>query len=145
MFGSVIVTALILAAPGPKADPKKAVDLVGEWKVERVTVLGEDGPPPTGSDVFIFDPAGKYFDRDDPSGKLVERGTYIFDPKANPMTIDLEPIGRGGKLKGIFKIDDGTLTVCVTALPKNPRPTAFEPRNNLIDLLFVMKRVKAKE
>jgi uncharacterized protein (TIGR03067 family) len=144
MCGSLLFAVLVLGAPAPKADPKKDAGLVGEWKVERLTVAAEVEPPSADRKFLVFDSAGKYFNRNELGGKQKELGTYTVDPKANPMTIDLELIS-GARWKGICTVEGDTLTVCLTPLPDAPRPTAFESKRDSVDLLYVLKRAKNKD
>jgi uncharacterized protein (TIGR03067 family) len=142
MMGSLLLAAMSIAAPVPKEPLKKELGLVGEWKTETFTAAGIDEPKPDEPDVSVFDSEGKFFHRKGLKGKMEERGTYTIDKTAEPMTIDLKSNERGGSWRGIFKIEDDTLTICATFLSDAPRPTTFEAPKDKIQILIVFKRVK---
>jgi uncharacterized protein (TIGR03067 family) len=79
-------------------------------------------------------------------GKLLHAGTIRVDPSAKPAAIDFEH--TEGALqektwKGIYAVDDDTLTICDNApnLDKT-RPAAFEAKSGSGYVLITFKREK---
>ena len=75
-----------------------------------------------------------------------ERGTASLkiDPSKNPAQIDTtneDGPAKGLGLKGIYKFDGDTLTLCFV-LPSKDRPTEFASKPGSGTLLFVHKRAK---
>src|SRR5262249_27742234 len=72
------------------------------------------------------------------------KGTYTIDPSQSPKHMDLvctSGVGKGLSLKGIYKVDDGKLTICYGG-PGKPRPTAFTSKPGSEQRLFVMQKEK---
>ena len=66
------------------------------------------------------------------NGKSFAGTTMKLDPKAEPSSIDLAPDGgpnREKVVRGIYKFDDDTLTICTSDADK-PRPTEFKAASN---------------
>lgn len=60
-------------------------------------------------------------------GKVFLAGGSTIDPTQDPMTLDVaytEGVSKGKSTLGIFKLEDGALTVCRRS-PGQPRPTEF--------------------
>ena len=75
-----------------------------------------------------------------------ERGTISLkiDPSKSPAQIDAtfeDGPRKGETLKGIYKFDGDTLTLCFV-LPSKDRPTEFASKPGSGTLLFVHKRAK---
>jgi RNA polymerase sigma-70 factor (ECF subfamily) len=69
------------------------------------------------------------------------KGTITLDPKATPKTIDvaLEAGGEAGVLRGLYKLDGDTLTLCYPNINQD-RPVEFAAENGAY--LWVFKRSK---
>jgi len=75
-----------------------------------------------------------------------EQGTYKTDTKKDPAEIDIMPpsekAGRG-TIRGIFKIEGDTLTLCVTGgKDDGDRPAKFESPEGSQVMLMTLKRAK---
>ena len=79
-------------------------------------------------------------------GNQIVEDLYIIDPSKTPKTIDITYMGseewlKGSKKFGIYKLEKGTLTLCLTHklnVVKESRPRKFE--GNVGVLLLVLKR-----
>ena len=141
MFPSLF-TALALAAgaPGLKDAPKPAPSVVGEWVAERRTFSGTETPPAGDALRYVFAADGTYAVHRGPRKVYADR-KYATDPKKNPPTIDLDTEAVGGRVvRGIYKVDGDTLTVCWSN-GSDPRPTAFESTAAKPTTLYVFKRL----
>ena len=143
---SVLVgLALAVAAPGPKAGPKKdPPSVVGTWVAESVVVGGQAGPIPEGGSTFTLMADGKMIVREGTKAKPEEE-TYTLDPKKDPPHIDVVP-GDGGRmviLRGIYKVDGDTLTLCLgVGREAADRPATFESPAGSMVMLLTLKRAK---
>jgi uncharacterized protein (TIGR03067 family) len=144
MYSTFLVgMALVVAAPGPKVVPKKEVPaILGSWNLEKAELGGMALPPGAASEQIslTFAEDGTIIARK--NGKE-EPGPSRFthDPKKSPAEIDLTEGRPGAKemtIKGIYKIDGETLTICMT--PEGARPTTFESAGQSIIMTF--KRMK---
>lgn len=133
-----------------KRDVKEALievarrELAGTWR-PALDQRGEDKDrAEKGENVELsIDPVGKATHFRD--GRAVDAGTMAIDPTANPMSLDLSytegnPIGQVAL--GIYKIEDGLLTICQAA-PGQPRPSEFSSGPGAGHPLVTYKRVKA--
>ena len=74
-----------------------------------------------------------------------------FDPARNPKELDcnVAAVARkllglaDGPLRGIYKFDGRTLTICLAIRPDVPRPTEFKAGAGLNRILMALKRKKA--
>ena len=132
--------ALTLAAPGPKEAPKKdAPTIVGEWTLDTVVVGGKPEKMEACT-VFTLTAGGKCTMREGKDDKPEEMA-YTIDPKMDPAHFDLrEPGMKGELIRGIYKLDKDTLTVCLSLM--GDRPTAFASPVNSTTILITLKRVK---
>jgi uncharacterized protein (TIGR03067 family) len=61
-------------------------------------------------------------------GKRFAGSKIVLDPGSEPKAIDVIPDGgpnRGERVLGIYKLDNGTLTICMAA-PRWPRPEEWK-------------------
>jgi uncharacterized protein (TIGR03067 family) len=147
MTTSLLLSALLLGAPGSKAPPKQPVDLAGEWVRESLTYDGEPRPVKGASLTYKFDPDGRWLIRW-PGEEWRRHSTYTLDRTADPVGIDFDfdpdrPDGQ--KMKGIVKFEWDSLTICLSNAEPSVRPTAFEAKRGSATLLHVFKRVKPKD
>jgi uncharacterized protein (TIGR03067 family) len=130
--------ALAVAAPGPKEAPKKDdPTLVGQWTVETVVKGGRPSDDKDKDGGLDFTADGKAVLKD--HGKNVA-GNYTSDAKKDPAELDITLEERGMRitLKGIFKIEKDTLTLCLTF--EGDRPKGFESPDGAPTVLLTLKR-----
>lgn len=135
----VIGLALTLSAPAPKEAPKKdQPTVVGTWVAETVIVGGTPEKLDPGMS-FTLTADGKCLMKEG-KNEPEEMG-YSVDPKKDPGHFDLrEPGMQGEVMKGIYKLDGDTLTVCLEM--KGDRPAAFASPAKSSIILVTLKRVK---
>jgi uncharacterized protein (TIGR03067 family) len=143
MYAALLLgVAVTVAAPGPKESPKKeAPGIVGAWTLEKMEFGGMALPvSDVGQLSLTFGADGAVVARK--NGQVEpDGGRFTHYPKKSPAEIDLTEGRAGGKdmtIKGIYKIDGETLTLCMT--PMGDRPTKFESAGQTI--LMVFKRMK---
>src|SRR5690349_14568952 len=110
----------MVAAPGPKEDKPDTASLDGEWVIADYVLAGNTQDRVKGQEVRIGD------------GKLVLAGgkegfTYKTDNKADPAQIDMSSTrNKDEVIKGIYKAEKGTLTLCFPKGGHGDRPAKFE-------------------
>jgi uncharacterized protein (TIGR03067 family) len=137
----VAVFAVISAAAGlgqDSADDLKK--MAGIWKT---TLHEADGKIATKDE--IEKTQGKLVVKADKyevffGDKAIDEGTIKLDAGKKPRQIDAI-IKKGGTMKGIYKIDDGKMTVCF-AQPGKDRPTAFKTEKGTGQVLLGYERIK---
>lgn len=147
LFGLAVV-ALGLgppAAPAQKADAKAADPFQGTWQIVKLQFAGDDlSPLIKDADATITFKNDTYAVKAGPEG---EKGTFKFDAKAKPATIDLtivEGPGKGKVQLGIYEVDGETLRLCMADEGAKERPTKFASAKGAAELvLFTLKRKKA--
>jgi uncharacterized protein (TIGR03067 family) len=105
--------ALIAGAPAKKDAPaKEPPTLVGDWAGESGIHGGKPENPPPGT-TLTFTADGKVLFKEGGDGKP-EEGSYKADAKKDPAEIDITPPDgpKGEILRGIYKIEGDTLTLC---------------------------------
>lgn len=133
--------ALAVGALGEKDAPKKdAPTIVGEWNGEKAVRGGNELPIPDGGIKVTFTADGKMLFKE--GNKDEETGSYKVDAKKNPGEIDISPPKEGGEMKGIFKLDGDTLTICLADKDATERPTKFESTDGSKIMLVTLKRIK---
>jgi uncharacterized protein (TIGR03067 family) len=114
----------------------------GDWKALSVKEKGRAAPDEVLKVMtFKFDGV-KYVQT---VGPITEEGNYTLDPSKTPKTIDLDiktGMFEGKKQFGIYKIEDGKLTVIFTAPGAKDRPKSFQPAEGDDVLEFVLEHAK---
>jgi uncharacterized protein (TIGR03067 family) len=136
MYSHFVVLAVMVAAPGPKGDLPDPASLDGEWVIAKYVLSGKELYQVTGQEIRIG------------GGKIVLANglevTYKTDKKADPAQIDLASArNKTEVIKGIYKVDQGALTLCFPQDFKGDRPAKFEPGMWL--QTFTFRRVRAKD
>ena len=148
MTTSLLLSALMLGAPGPTAPPKPPVNLDGEWVGETVVHEGESRPPKgAGRRTYKFGPDGRGLIRG-PGEEWRLHSTFALDRAADPVGIDFDfdpDRSRGLRMNGIVKVEGDALTICLSMAEPSVRPAAFAATKGSATALYVFKRVKPKD
>jgi len=101
-------------------------ELTGTWQSVSYALNGKKASDDDMKKIqLVFDADGTTKALND--GKLFLASSTKIDPTANPAKIDIiftGGEGKGGTALGIYKIEDGVLTICRSA-PGKPRPAEF--------------------
>jgi uncharacterized protein (TIGR03067 family) len=140
-----VLTALALAVGAPQAKDAKRdpPGLVGEWAVESAVIGGKRDDPPPGT-TWEFTADGKSV-LSVPGGKDGAAGTYTTDAKKDPAWVDISAGPKGTPMKGVYKRDGETLTLCLALDRDGERPTAFESKVGAKVILITLTKAKKKE
>jgi len=144
-MNALLVAGLILGigAPAPKEAPKKAPpSIVGMWETKTWTVFGMELHRPT---LLEFTTDGQ-FNITQMERTQVAQHKYKLDATKDPAEVD--QLFRGDEdqiLKGIYKIDGDTLTVCIEVGFDSKRPTNFESVKGSRIVMWTLKRVEKKK
>jgi uncharacterized protein (TIGR03067 family) len=138
----VTASGMGLLSTAAAQDKKELAKLEGKWEAVSVTVDGKAQEPEELKDRFLVIKGDKamfmYKDK--------ERGTSSMkiDPGKTPAQIDTtyeDGPAKGSTLKGIYKLEGDTLTICYGGLNKD-RPTEFASKPGSGTILIVQKRAK---
>lgn len=136
------VLTLVVGAPAAKDTKKEPPGLVGEWTIESAVIEGRrDDPPPRTTWTFTADGKSMF---DIPGGAASASGTFSTDPKKDPSWVDISAGPKGTPMKGIYKRDGETLTLCL-GLDRDTRPTAFESKAGDKVILITLGKAKKKD
>ena len=137
------ITGLVPAAPGPKDPPKKdAPAIAGEWAGEGAVERGRPVDLPPGT-AWTFTADGKSV-LTLGGGLGWTEATYKADTTKAPAELDVSDGPKGKPVRGIFKVEGNTLTVCLVEGDAD-RPSTFESPPGSKAILITLKRVKKKD
>jgi uncharacterized protein (TIGR03067 family) len=142
MTPALLVMAVTLAAPAAKDAKKDLLTLVGEWAAESAVEEGKPSNPPPGT-TWNFTADGKSI-LTIGGGLGTTESTYTTDAKKTPAEVDVPNGPKGTPLRGIFKVDGDTLTLCMVDKDQE-RPKSFESAATSKAILITLKRIKKKE
>lgn len=139
----LLFVLLLLADEKPAVDAAGLKQLAGPWSFSSLEHGGEKAPKKE-LDALAYSVAGeKVVVRE---GKEIkeESSVVLLDPSAKPARIDLRITSgddKGKLVKGIYRLDGQTLTVCV-AEPGRDRPAAFAAARGSGNTLMTLARKK---
>jgi uncharacterized protein (TIGR03067 family) len=144
MYPALLIgLAVTVAAPAAKEKKKDPPSIVGSWKLEKMEFGGMAMPVgDLGELSLTFAPDGAFIARKGGQEKP-ETGRYTHDAKKSPAEIDVTETRGGAKdmtVRGIYKIDGETLTICMS--PMGERPTKFESPAGGQTIMMTFKRMK---
>jgi uncharacterized protein (TIGR03067 family) len=139
---ALLTTTLLAGEDTNKGLPS---ELIGTWREVSLTV--PEGTAPAAAirnDVTEIKADGTYVQQRD--GKVVEKGKIEVEPSKAPKWIDfIITEGRyKGRQPGIYKLEAGTLTLCVPLVGDMQRPARFEAGPGLYVALATLKKETAE-
>lgn len=144
-MSAVIVTATLVAAAASAQDAGKNDRrlLQGTWLLVEQVIDGTKSPSELlERDEYRMVIEGDNFTNTKSGKEVLVRGTQALDPSRSPKTINrtfTEGDSKGETYPGIYKLEDGTLTICF-AQSDDKRPTDFESPARSGRILLVFKR-----
>jgi uncharacterized protein (TIGR03067 family) len=133
----------LLSAAQDEAAVKKGLEkLQGKWEPVSVTADGKAQEPEELKDRFqvIKGEKATFLFKDKERGVV----SMKIDPTKSPAHMDTtyeDGPAKGTTLKGIYKIEGDTMTLCLGGIGKD-RPTEFASKPGSGTILIVQKRVK---
>jgi uncharacterized protein (TIGR03067 family) len=129
-------------AADKKDDParKDLAAMQGDWACDSMERDGEKFPDEAAQALFRTVKGNAYTVHR--FKKQVGKGTFTLDATKTPKQIDITLAGGKGKpILGIYKIEDGKLTMCYP-MPGGARPAAFTTKADSGHTLAVWSREK---
>lgn len=118
--------ALVLLLANSQVSAAEMAPLKGSWTAIEAWRDGAAAPELLGNRIEF---TGERFRISKP-GSLIHSGRYAANPEALPAQIDFmleEGVAKGQSWSGIYRIDNGRLTICDNApKPTAPRQSTFE-------------------
>jgi uncharacterized protein (TIGR03067 family) len=160
-IGSAFAPAPVYREPPKPKVPEIYALMQGTWEIERNVNLNRRGVAIRRVFRQIRIKGDTWGTILNDNGTEIESTKYqiVFDPKANPATLDLKHTVRNGfngiavidriMMKGIIKVEGDTLTFCYVngRTPNAERPTQFSDGNRIVPngapaRTMTLKRVK---
>jgi uncharacterized protein (TIGR03067 family) len=133
-----IATCLLILAEPAKETNKDVQGLIGKWNCKSIRTHGIDLVGQDFEDTK-FDITLKKAEMIVKSNDASQTWSYRVDSAANPKSIDIsyEEEGKPVTLKGIYRVDNGELTLCWD-VPGRERPKEFksEPKSTVQVIVF---------
>jgi uncharacterized protein (TIGR03067 family) len=134
-----VLAGLSTLGQGPSADDvKKEVEkFQGSWTITKIERDGEDLSDQIGG--AEMEVKGEKYTAPNIAA------TFKLDPSKKPKAIDIsysEGPAAGQTVKGIYKLDGATLTICRALAEGSERPTEFAAPAGSGKMLFEFKRKK---
>jgi uncharacterized protein (TIGR03067 family) len=141
MIRTFLLVLCLLAVTKDDPNKKDQDAMQGDWACERYVVSGMPLDDDNAQSIFRTnkdDGYTVYLFR-----KRLGGGTFKLDATKTPKQIDLMPEGKGkaGAVRGIYKLEKDTLTICYAA-PGKERPATFEAKMDSGHTLTVWKKEK---
>jgi uncharacterized protein (TIGR03067 family) len=130
-----VLAAILLVGDGPKADQLRSLE--GTWAVERIEQKGKKFPTDLVTRVRL-DIHGDMFTFINGQTEFSSKVT-AFAPFGDPPAIDLTREVDKQTVRGIYRLEGDTLTICTAA--RGDRPAAFETDPQSPNVLTVYKRM----
>jgi uncharacterized protein (TIGR03067 family) len=140
MLGFTVSAVLLVGGGTDEATLKKErAHLQGTWKILKlITPKGEDEAWRDG--LFII---GEDDSAELRKGGETKKATVKINPAAKPKEIDITPGDDTNKLmRGIYKIEKDTLTICIAHRPTSDRPTEFKAPEDGQAVLVTLEKSK---
>jgi uncharacterized protein (TIGR03067 family) len=140
-----LLGCLCLVLPsGPTTDA--AEELAGNWRMSSFIVNGDKIPTDVANKLRIIVTGDTMTMRGSIAGNgkrylpIVSVTVYkmTLGISNGVKTIDLTPVGEGRPMRGIYKLEDGKLTLCLGM--NNVRPSGFASKPNSSASLCVCKK-----
>ncbi len=135
----VLASLAILAADDTK---KEDADVIkGKWVAVSIKAGGGDAPEELVKSFKMEFDGKKYVNT---GGGQTEEGGYTIDSSKSPKTIEFDikaGSDAGKKQLGIYKIDDGKLTIAVALAGATERPKSFGSETDA-QVVVVLEREK---
>ena len=145
--GDAIAPQKDVAKSDKEGQPKKAEDqpkelekFQGKWATASVTVDGQAEDKIKDRFLAIKGDKATFLDKDKERGT----GSMKLDPGKSPAHLDFtyeDGPAKGTTLKGIYKFEGDTLTVCYGGFGKD-RPTEFASKEGTRTMLLTLRREK---
>ena len=135
MFAVLLSTQLV--AVGPAESSLKSLE--GDWAVEQMEQKGKKFPTDLVLRVRLV-VRGDVFTFVNGQTEFTSRVTK-FEPSGEPRAIDLTRDADKQTVRGIYKLEGDTLTICTNA--RGERPTTFAADPESPNVLTVYKRAAA--
>jgi uncharacterized protein (TIGR03067 family) len=138
---AVLLTAPVLLAPKDSEDAERK-KFQGLWLVAAQEVGGKKVEAKKLAGLKMTVAGDKMTTRD--GTEVLDESTFRLGPGARPRTIDLTLTAgphRGKSVRGIYKLEGDTLTVCVGE-PNGARPKALVTKVGSGHMLLVFQRPK---
>jgi uncharacterized protein (TIGR03067 family) len=136
--------AVLLGAPGPKEDPKKAdtPSIVGDWVCTKCVADGREFPEEALTSIKMsFTADGKMNFK---FGAQEGVCTYAVDPSKDPPAVDYKSDKAAKGNQGIYKVETHSMTFCFAEGGRD-RPAAFASPAGSRILLLTLARVEKKK